>query len=162
MTREEAIARVKHQRDWANEVNRMFDVEAFDMAIKALEQEPTTKNNLGVDCVSREQALKELKESAEHHANDSREEVLLRRDRDIIRALPSVTPQEPKPMVEIDLDYVIKQKYIDREVLDKIRAEIEEQVLESLSDGGDDWFTAEKVNECLDIIDKYKAESEKT
>jgi hypothetical protein len=42
-------------------------------------------------------------------------------------------------------------------VLDKIRAEIEEQVLESLSDGGDDWFTAEKVNECLEIIDKYKA-----
>ena len=46
------------------------------------------------------------------------------------------------------------------DVLDKIRAEIEEQVLESLSDGGDDWFAAEKVNECLDIIDKYKAESE--
>ena len=44
------------------------------------------------------------------------------------------------------------------EVLDKIRAEIEEQVLESLSDGGDDWFTAEKVNECLEIIDKYRAE----
>lgn len=37
MTREEAIARVKHQRDWANEVNRMLDVEAFEMAAKALE-----------------------------------------------------------------------------------------------------------------------------
>lgn len=47
------------------------------------------------DCISREQALRELKESAEHHANNSREIVLLRRDRDIIRALPSVTPQEP-------------------------------------------------------------------
>ena len=47
-------------------------------------------------------------------------------------------------------------------VLDRIRAEIEEQVLESLSDGGDDWFAAEKVNECLEIIDKYKAESEET
>ena len=46
------------------------------------------------------------------------------------------------------------------QVLDKIRAEIEEQVLESLSDGGDDWFAAEKVNECLEIIDKYKVESE--
>jgi hypothetical protein len=45
-------------------------------------------------------------------------------------------------------------------VLDKIRTEIEEQVLESLSDGGDDWFVAEKVNDCLEIIDKYKAESE--
>jgi len=61
-----------------------------------LENIATTKNDLGVDCISREQALRELKESAEHHANDSREEVLLRRDRDIIRALPSVTPQEPR------------------------------------------------------------------
>ena len=50
-------------------------------------------------------------------------------------------------------------KEIDQEpVLEKIRAEIEEQVLESLSDGGDDWFAAEKVNECLDIIKKYKTE----
>lgn len=46
------------------------------------------------------------------------------------------------------------------DVLDKIKTEIEEQVLESLSDGGDDWFAAEKVNECLEIIDKYKAKSE--
>lgn len=54
-------------------------------------------------------------------------------------------------------------KELEKEpVLDKIRAEIEEQVLESLSDGGDDWFAAEKVNECLDIIDKYKAESEQS
>ena len=42
------------------------------------------------------------------------------------------------------------------ERLNKIRAEIEEQVLGSLSDGGDDWFAAEKVNECLEIIDKYR------
>ena len=40
-------------------------------------------------------------------------------------------------------------------VIEDIKAEIEEQVLESLSDGGDDWFTAEKVNECLEIIDKH-------
>lgn len=54
--------------------------------LEQLEQEPCE------DVVSRQQALKELKESAEHHANDSREEALLRRDRDIIRALPPVTP----------------------------------------------------------------------
>lgn len=36
-----------------------------------------------------------------------------------------------------------------------IKAEIDEKVLENLSDGGDDWFTAEKVNECLAIIDKH-------
>lgn len=75
-------------------------------------------------------------------------------------ARKALEQEQDKPMVEIDLYSVIKQKYIEREVLDEIRAEIEEQVLESLSDGGDDWFTAEKVNECLEIIDKYKAESE--
>lgn len=48
------------------------------------------------------------------------------------------------------------------EVLDKIRAEIEEQVLERLLDNGDDWFTADKVDECLEIIDKYKTEKEVT
>lgn len=57
--------------------------------------EPTTKDDLGIDCISREQAIRELKESAEHHANDSREEALLHRDRDIIRALPPV-PIRPK------------------------------------------------------------------
>lgn len=72
----------------------------------------------------------------------------------------SLKQEQDKPMVEIDLYSVIKQKYIEREVLDEIRSEIEEQVLESLSDGGDDWFTAEKVNECLEIIDKYMVESE--
>lgn len=145
MTREETIARVKHQRDWANEVNRMLDVEAFDMAIKALEQEPCE------DAVSRKSVITIIQN---HWWNC--------RDIDkLVNELPPVTPQEQfKPMVEIDLYSVIKQKYIEREVLDEIRTEIEEQVLESLSDGGDDWFTAEKVNECLEIIDKYKAESE--
>lgn len=78
----------------------------------------------------------------------------------LIDGIDTLEQESSKPMVEIDLYSVIKQKYIEREALDEIRAEIEEQVLESLSDGGDDWFTAEKVNECLEIIDKYKAESE--
>ena len=44
---------------------------------------------------------------------------------DKIRELPRVTPQEPfKPMVEIDLYSVIKQKYIEREVLDNAIKEI--------------------------------------
>ena len=45
--------------------------------------------------------------------------------------------------------------YVD-DTLDEIRGEIKEQVLESLSDGGDDWFAAEKVNDCLEIIDKHR------
>lgn len=74
---------------------------------------------------------------------------------------PSVAPQEPsKPMVEIDLYSVIKQKYIEREVLDKIRAEIDKArfidkdtriVKNALASG---------LEVAMQIIDKYKAESE--
>ena len=59
MTREEAIAILNHNvsaclhgTEWG---------EALDMAIKALEQEPTTKNDLGVDCISRKTVIDELK-----------------------------------------------------------------------------------------------------
>lgn len=64
-----------------------------------------------------------------------------------------------KPMVEIDLYSVIKQKYIEREVLDKIRAEIE-QVAEEESK-----FNikgARGLKHALKIINKYKAEMEKS
>ena len=54
-----------------------------------------------------------------------------------------------------DLAMETAQMLIPKSVIEDIKAEIEEQVLESLSDGGDDWFTAEKVNECLEIIDKH-------
>lgn len=79
--------------------------------------------------------------------------------------------QEPvKPMVEIDLDYVIKQTYIEREVLDKIRAQIksnlrgveialevlvENHPLRPKMEGAKD-----TLEDCLEIIDK--AESEDT
>lgn len=88
MTREEAIARVKHQRDWANEVNRTLDAEAFEMATKALEQEPTTKNDLGVDCVSR-QAVDRLVWEYLRKATD---ETIAFYEH--LLDLPSVTPQE--------------------------------------------------------------------
>lgn len=74
--------------------------------------------------------------------------------------VPSVTPQEPfKPMVEIDLYSAIKQKYIEREVLDKIRAEIMK-----LDDINPDYPMDRTIhisrNEVLQIINKCKAESE--
>lgn len=95
MTKEEAIELVKSAFDvWedkysvGNDMNR--EHKARDMAIKALEQEPCE------DCISRKEAIQALKESAEHHANDSREKALLLRDRDIIRALKPPTPQPQK------------------------------------------------------------------
>ena len=63
--------------------------------------------------------------------------------------------QEPfKPMVEIDLDYVIKQKYIERDVLDKIYADI--QRLRGCSCSCSDGI----IDDVEDILDKYKAEIE--
>lgn len=74
--------------------------------------------------------------------------------------------QEPfKPMVEIDLYSVIKQKYIEREVLDKIRAEISKSKTEH------ELYIAEKdvkakllisdiYCDITAILDKYKTESE--
>ena len=71
--------------------------------------------------------------------------------------------QEPfEPMVEIDLDYVIKQKYIEREVLDKIRAEIKKQQYGYM--GGTDYEEGVRFGLMLahQILDKYKAETEET
>ena len=76
----------------------------------------------------------------------------------VIRNTVAEIRQEPfKPMVEIDLYSVIKQKYIEREVLGKIRAEIE-----------NDWQLKKYpsspfscgLRRAIEIIDKYKAESE--
>lgn len=65
-----------------------------------------------------------------------------------------------KPMVEIDLYSVIKQSYIEREVLDKIRAEIEARLCDVVSGYTDGYRTA--IQGVLVILDKYKAESEET
>ena len=147
------------------EGHKSLPITLIDYAIEALEQEPTTKNDLGVDCVSRK-------------AVDSLVWKYLRKETDDNIAfyehfldLPSVTPQEPQTFkwcetckeydqekhcchrwskVIRDTVEEMKQEYIEREVLDKIRAEIIE--LRSKQNVG--------VLECLEIIDKYKTETE--
>ena len=42
-----------------------------------------------------------------------------------------------------------------KEKLQEIIDIIENEVLDNLSDSGDDWFTASKVNDVLDIINEY-------
>ncbi len=59
---------------------------------KALDQEPTTKNDLGVDCISRKAAL----DITWHDPSYSDPLNVLTEVRDKIRELPSLTPQEPK------------------------------------------------------------------
>ena len=42
-----------------------------------------------------------------------------------------------------------------KEKLQEIAERIENEILNTLSDGGDDWFTAEKIKDVLDIINEY-------
>lgn len=42
-----------------------------------------------------------------------------------------------------------------KEKLQEIANRIENEVLSTLSDGGEDWFAAQKVNDVLNIINEY-------
>ena len=55
------------------------------------EEEPTTKNDLAVDCISRADVLKLMQDNWHTHNGDW----AMQESMDDIRALPSVTPQEP-------------------------------------------------------------------
>jgi len=166
MTREDAInllTQVNHilvnSNSWLENTHEPLNI-AFDMAIKALEQEPTTKNDLGVDCISRAEVNQVIEDYMDEQYN-----VLSDRTRERafgakvvmarINELPSVTPQEP--------------------ILDKIRAEIEDSlyvdslIFGELIDFKNGKISADDVieefnrvtrTEVLKIIDKYKAESE--
>lgn len=73
-------------------------------------------------------------------------------------ARKALEQEQDKPMAEIDLYSVIKQKYIERDVLDKIRAEINKlTVYYTTKDKGINLISQNAVNR---IFDKYKTESE--
>ena len=56
-------------------------------------KEPTTKNDLGVDCISRQAVIDLMMQKwGENFSGDD----AMQESMDDIRALPSVTPQEPK------------------------------------------------------------------
>jgi uncharacterized protein related to proFAR isomerase len=79
---------------------------------------------------------------------------------DIFKAIVKMLEQEPfKPMIEIDLYSVIKQKYIEREMLDKIRAEIEQNAY-PIVHGVNNRELGMTLYGILEVIDKYKTESE--
>ena len=98
MTREEAISlltQVNHilvnSNSWLENTHEPLNI-AFNMAIKALEQEPTPKNDLAVDCISRKAALDITWQDPSYSDPLN----VLTEVRDKIRELPSVTPQEPR------------------------------------------------------------------
>ena len=162
MTREEIIQGLRDI-----DTCQIWESEVLDEAIKALEQEPTTKNNLGVDCISRADAIKGLGEQP-YVWTDSDFEIQQLADwkthKEMLENLPSVTPQEPMsiPIAEVKFDEDKLKELANRAVLtvtpqepilDKIRAEIKALPVT---------FTCahEMQKWALEIIDKYKAESE--
>lgn len=42
-----------------------------------------------------------------------------------------------------------------KEVLEEVLKRIDKEVWELLDDGGDDWFTADKVSQIKEIIESY-------
>lgn len=108
----------------------------------ALEQEqrmlePTTKNDLVVDCISRKAVNRIINKWLSHPDYELKDHIYSMTKK--INSLPSVTPQEP--------------------VIDKIRAEIDELDVFRFS-SGERTYKDERIDkdEVLDILDKYKAE----
>ena len=159
MTKEEAIKELENMKKFNY---TLAPLEVFDMAIKALwavEHMPTTKNDLGVDCISRADALSD-KGLGEFHFYEDYAKM-----RNYLKSLPSVIPQEPtdKNFTKADIDAIVKAinkgwELRVNEILSKIRAQILEEHENAYAREDDD--TAYGLSMALDILDKYKAESE--
>ena len=143
--------------------------------------QPTTKNDLGVDCISREQARNAIishqysnrfceEHNIDHSINTSMALIAL-------WDLPSVTPQEPQSFKwctdckeydqekhcchrwsKVIRDTVEEMKQEQEPVLDKIRAEIEETYMNITYQENKDRKATWGLRKALQIIDKYKAE----
>lgn len=64
--------------------------------------------------------------------------------------------EPPDYLVEL-LEFKVREdmEMDTKEVLEEILSRIEKEVWEELSDYGDDWFTADKVNQIMEIISEY-------
>ena len=106
--------------------------------------------------MTREEIIKNLKYTMEKHKND----YVHTFDTDIslmCKDILDYLEQEPKLMVGIDLYSVIKQKYIEREVLNKIREEIKVMT----SNRGFLSCSVEYIHKEIDnVFDKYNADKE--
>jgi len=147
MTREQAINYL---------ISSGFTQEQVCEVVRALTYEPTTKNNLGVDCISRQAVL----EQAYAYGNGLEPDGYCVNVEDI-QALPSVTQGYDKA----------NEEWLDR--IDKIRAEIETKygqcdICEYFEDYDyeendiSEYRPIGNIADILQIIDKYKAETKET
>ena len=180
----EALTTLKEQAQYYGDNTFVWSINidsfnfVIDHTIKALEQEPTTKNDLAVDCISRK-FMYDLGATCIAYRNDKQELIPIIS----IDELPSVTPQEPQTFKWCDTckEYdqvnhcchrwskVIKNTVEDMKrepIIDKIRAEIVELTkcpygTECLGancpSNTDCMICGEHV---LEIIDNYKADKE--
>jgi len=216
MTREEAIAIIENEKECVNRANKndycnrdcyncelvKTDTEiltALDMAIKALEREPTDDATLkdifcmgceykeqehSEDAISRKSVIDVIERWLECSGYNEAERHIMRAVQSVLYDSPSVTPQpktghwekEAKAKTFDVLHFVadnagistfeaIEKAYnmgvSEREaVLDKIRAEIEQSYckVENDYDQGRNYG----LYMSMQILDKYKAESEET
>ena len=141
-----------------------WNVKRADELARELEQiKGTTKNDLGVDAVSRNIVLTLINDvkNANGFSEYSQYEYLF----DQVDTMPSVTPQKIVPIAEIKYDEEKLKELMDkavltvapqeREVLDKIRTEIEKTAF--VDANGSKYIFVNRVNQ---IIDKYRKESE--
>ena len=187
--REDAINCFKNKLE-----NEVYGAKYYKLAIEALEQEPIIKNDLGIDCISRSRAIERLKlnfpiSDGADNSRDRHRYMQALADIQAIRELPSVTPQEPQTFKwctdckEYDQDEhcchrwskvirdtvkEMKQGYIEREVLDKIREQmkdylrgveitlevlVENDPLRPKMEGAKD-----TLEECLELIEQAEIE----
>ena len=108
MTREQAINYL---------ISSGFSEEQVSEVVRALTYEPTTKNDLGVDCISRKSVITIIQN---HWWNC--------RDIDkLVNELPSVTPQEPI-LDKIRADYENRLKADMVAMLEEIQLEADENL----------------------------------
>lgn len=134
MTREENLHWLNEEiRTWENECQSKHPIkEALYAARKALEQEPCK------DAVSRKKVWYMI--TGGKYSNEDYEQFIDRLVNEL-KELPSVTPQES--------------------ILDKIRAEIEQNAY-PIVHGVNNHELGMTLHGILQVIDKYKTESEKT
>lgn len=119
----------------------------------------TTKNDLAVDYISRQQEIDAFPDLLPNMGYSKKAIT------EILQKVPPTTPQEPKS--EWEHNHEILKAYSDgvNEVLDKIRAEIwdlqygEEEKSMTDENRADAYNNA--IKQVIEIIDKYKGESEK-
>ena len=116
-----------------NRVRHAFN-QGYDLGFKDGQKrakEPTTKNDLGVDCVAR-QDVERFIEGFINEYTPEEELEFINLELDGLKHLPPVTPKGPtdKIFTKAELDSIVKAinsgwELRINEVLDKIRAEIE-------------------------------------